>query len=166
MTSTATANANGTASITVIFSFNDEFVLQALEGLTEEELWRAPTRHNNPLLWVAGHVVQTRATVLQMLGQPVDTGWGNLFDRGARIGDLKQYPSGREVARVMREISPRLRAALTVLGDEEMKRPASLPIPGIKTFADELAFFALHDAYHVGQLAYIRKALGYPGLAG
>jgi len=29
-----------------------------------------------------------------------------------------------------------------------------------------LTFFALHDAYHVGQLAYIRKALGRPGLAG
>ena len=63
------------------------------------------------MLWVAGHVVQTRATVLQMLGQPVDTGWGNLFDRGIRIGDAKQYPSGTDVARVMREVSPQLRAA-------------------------------------------------------
>ena len=32
--------------------------------------------------------------------------------------------------------------------------------------ADELAFFSLHDSYHVGQLAYVRKGLGYPGLAG
>jgi hypothetical protein len=164
MTSAATSAA--ATPIAMIFSFSDEFVLQALEGLSEEELWRAPTSHNNPMLWVAGHVVQTRATVLQMLGQAVDTGWGNLFDRGAEIGDVKQYPSSTEVGRVMREVSPRLRAALTTLGGEQMNRPASLPIPGLKTFADELAFFALHDAYHVGQLAYIRKALGYPGLAG
>jgi uncharacterized damage-inducible protein DinB len=26
---------------------------------------------------------------------------------------------------------------------------------------EQLAFFALHDTYHVGQMAYIRKALGY-----
>jgi uncharacterized damage-inducible protein DinB len=32
--------------------------------------------------------------------------------------------------------------------------------------ADQLGFFALHDTYHVGQLAYIRKALGYPALVG
>ena len=160
------ASENAAAPIAMIFSFNDEFVLRALEGLTEEELWRAPTSYNNPMLWVAGHVVQARATVLQMLCQSVDTGWGNLFDRGATIGDGTRYPSGTEVARVMREVSPRLRAALTTLGSEQLNRPASLPIPGMKTFADELTFFALHDAYHVGQLAYIRKALGRPGLAG
>ncbi len=43
---------------------------------------------------------------------------------------------------------------------------SSQAIPGIKTLADELAFFALHDSYQVGQMAYIRKAVGYPGLAG
>jgi uncharacterized damage-inducible protein DinB len=150
----------------MVFSFNDYFVLQALEGLSHEELWRAPTSYNNPMLWVAGHVVQTRAMVLQMLGDRVETGWGNLFDRGTKIGDAKQYPSGAEIARVMREVSPRLHDALSTLSDEHLSKPASLPIPGIKTLADELAFFALHDSYHVGQLAYIRKSLGYPGLAG
>jgi uncharacterized damage-inducible protein DinB len=104
--------------------------------------------------------------VLQMLGDRVETGWGNLFDRGTKIGDAKQYPSGAEIARVMREVSPRLHDALSTLSDEHLSKPASLPIPGIKTLADELAFFALHDSYHVGQLAYIRKSLGYPGLAG
>jgi uncharacterized damage-inducible protein DinB len=161
-----TATSTAAAPITTIFSFNDPFVLQALKALTDKELWQAPTSHNNPILWVAGHVVQTRATVLQMLGEPVETGWGNLFDRGAKIGDAKQYPSGTEVARVMREVSPRLGAALSSLSDEYLSRPASLPIPGIKTLGDELAFFALHDSYHIGQLVYIRKSLGYPGLAG
>src|ERR1700733_14198153 len=100
MTSTAVVTTPA-APIVTIFSFNDYFVLQALEGLTHEELWRAPTSHNNPLLWVAGHVVQTRATVLQLLGEQVTTGWGNAFDRGAKIVDAKQYPSGPEVAQVM-----------------------------------------------------------------
>jgi len=115
----------------MIFSFNDVFVREAFEGLTQEELWRAPTIHNNPLLWVAGHVVQTRATVLEVLGEQVDTGWGNLFARGAKIGDAKQYPSGPEVAKAMREISPRLHAALARLGVDQLSRPAALPIPGI-----------------------------------
>jgi|SRR5215831_17541507 len=65
---------NATGPITVTFSFNEPFVEQALEGLSQEELWRAPTSHNNPILWVAGHVVQTRATVLQMLGRSIRAG--------------------------------------------------------------------------------------------
>jgi hypothetical protein len=161
-----TPEINATGPITVTFSFNEPFVEQALAGLSDEELWRAPTSHNNPILWVAGHVVQTRATVLQMLGQSVATGWRTLFDRGARIGDRNQYPSASEVARVMREVSPKLRGALAAITESELIRPASLPILGINTFMDELAFFALHESYPVGQLAYIRKSLGYPGLAG
>jgi DinB family protein len=162
----STTTVNTAAPITFIFSFNDDFVPMALEGLSPEELWRAPTGNNNPMLWVAGHIVQTRATVLQMLGQSFDTGWGNLFDRGAKIGNRNQYPSGSEVARVMREIAPRLRSALAALSEERLSQSAGLPIPGVKTLSDGLAFFALHDCYHIGQLAYIRKALGYPGLAG
>jgi uncharacterized damage-inducible protein DinB len=107
-----------------------------------------------------------QAVVLQILGEQAETGWGSLFDRGAKIGNPKDYPSGPEVARVMREVSPRLHTALGALRDEQLNRPASFPIPGLKTLTDELAFFALHDAYHAGQLAYVRKGLGYPGLAG
>ena len=162
-----TTSANTTAApIAMIFGFSDSFVLQALDGLTQEELWRPLTASNNPLLWVAGHIVQTRAVVLQMLGEQVETGWGTLFDLGAKLGDPKEYPSGSEIAHRMREISPRLHTALAALQEEQLNRPASLPIPGLKTMTDELAFFALHDAYHVGQLAYVRKGLGYPGLAG
>ena len=161
---TTTANT-AAAPIAMIFAFSDSLVLHALEGLSHEELWRPLTTSNNPLLWVAGHIVQTRALVLQILGEPVETGWGNLFERGARIGNPAEYPSGPEVARMMREISPRLHSALANLQDEQLNRPSSLPIPGLKTLTDELAFFALHDAYHVGQLAYVRKGLGYPGLA-
>jgi hypothetical protein len=47
-------------------TITDGFVLHALDGLTQEELWKAPTDRNNALLWIAGHVVQTRAVVLQL----------------------------------------------------------------------------------------------------
>ena len=129
-----TTSANSVvAPIAMIFAFSDSFVLQALEGLMHEELWRHLTASNNPLLWVAGHIVQTRAMVLQMLGEQVETGWGSLFDRGAKIGNPQDYPSGPEVVRVMGEISPRLHTALAALPDEQLNRLASLPIPGLKT---------------------------------
>jgi uncharacterized damage-inducible protein DinB len=155
-----------TGPIATIFSFNEPFVYRALDGLTDEELWRAPSQHNNAMLWVAGHVAQTRASVLRFLGGTVDTGWGTLFDRGAARADSTHYPSKDEIERVMREVSPRLYAALRSLEDDVLTRPATIRVPGTKTLGDELAFFALHDSYHVGQLAYIRKSLGYPGLAG
>jgi uncharacterized damage-inducible protein DinB len=165
---TATTSAVATP-IATIFAINDGFVLPALEGLTDDELWKKPTDRNNAMLWIAGHVVQTRATILQLLGEPVDTGWGKLFDRGAaaaNVRDADRYPSCDEIEKTMREITPRLHAKLASLDDTYLAGPARLQVPGTKTVADELAFFALHESYHVGQLAYVRKGLGYPGLTG
>jgi uncharacterized damage-inducible protein DinB len=165
---TATASPVA-APIATIFAINDGFVLPALEGLTHDELWKAPTERNNAMLWIAGHVVQTRAMILQLLGEPVDTGWGNLFVRGApaaKVAEADRYPSRDEIEKAMREITPRLHVKLASLDDTYLAGPARLQVPGTKTMADELAFFALHESYHVGQLAYVRKSLGYPGLAG
>jgi hypothetical protein len=43
--------------------------------------------------------------VLQILGEPADTGWGSLSDRGATLGKAEDYPSGAEIAGIMREVS-------------------------------------------------------------
>jgi uncharacterized damage-inducible protein DinB len=165
----ATVSSAVAAPIAMIFSFNDDLVLRALDGLTPDELWKTPTDRSNPMLWIAGHVAQTRAMVLQLLGEPVDTGWGNVFERGAAPATREhadRYPSRDEIVRVMRDLNPRLRARLESLDDASLAKPSTMPVPGTKTVADLLAFFALHDSYHTGQMAYLRKALGYPGLAG
>jgi hypothetical protein len=98
---TATTSAVA-APIATIFAINDGFVLPALEGLTHDELWKAPTDRNNAMLWTAGHVVHTRAMILQLLGEPVDTGWGQVFERGApaaTAADADPYPSRDEIER-------------------------------------------------------------------
>ena len=43
---------------------------------------------------------------------------------------------------------------------------SSLALWRAENSADQLAGFAFHDSYHVGQMAYIRKPLGYPAVAG
>jgi uncharacterized damage-inducible protein DinB len=166
---TTTSASAVAAPIAMIFSINEDLALRALDGLSSEELWKTPTERSNPMLWIAGHLVQTRAMLLGVLGEPVNTGWGNVFDRGAAAlsrDSADRYPSRDEIVRVMRDLIPRLQSRLTSLDDASLARPATMQLPGAKTVADELAFFALHDSYHTGQLAYLRKALGYPGLAG
>jgi hypothetical protein len=152
--------------IAKIFAINDDLALRALDGLTYQQLWEAPTQRNNPMLWVAGHVVQTRAQLLGLLGEPFDTGWGEQFNRGATIGNADRYPSREVIEGVMRDVSQRLHEKLAALDDAQLAQPPSMNLPGAKTVADQVALFAFHDSYHVGQMAYIRKALGYPALAG
>lgn len=155
------------APLAMIFRLNDDIVLRSLEGLSDEELWRRQTGRNNPILWVAGHVVQTRTVPLKILGEEFDTGWGNLFARGATLLPSTTYPSREQIQQVMSDVSRRLDAKLASVGDDQLVQPGAGPdVPGGKTVADQIAFFALHDSYHVGQMAFIRKGLGYSGLTG
>ena len=152
--------------IAKIFAINDDLALRALDGLTDAQLWSAPTLRNNPMMWVVGHFVQTRAQLLALLGEPTDTGWQERFVRGATLRDATHYPSRDEVERIMNDVTCRLHRKLATIDDEQVDRPPSTSLPGADTVADEIALFAFHDSYHVGQMGYIRKALGFPALAG
>jgi uncharacterized damage-inducible protein DinB len=164
---TTTTRSAVAAPIAMMFRVNQGLVARALDSLTDDELWRRPTDNNNPMLWIAGHVVQTRAALLKLLGEPFDTGWGDLFARGVALQDRARYPSRGDIDSVMRDVTARLHTKLAALDDEQLASPATGPVfPNAQTVADQIAFLALHESYHVGQLAYVRKALGYPALVG
>jgi hypothetical protein len=93
--------------------------------------------------------------MLGVLGHPFDTGWGDLFVQGSSVGDPERYPAIDEIRRVLGAITERFYAVLQSLDDERAR-----------TAAEQLAGFAMHDSYHVGQLAYVRKGFGYSAVAG
>jgi len=155
------------APMAYIFGINTGLMSRAIDGLTDEQAWTRPTPQTNAMLWIVAHAVSTRASVLKLLGQPIDTGWGSLFGRGTTPGTSDRYPSRDEILRVHQRVAAALDAALAVLSAADLARPAAIiPLPNAKTLSDQLAFFAFHDSYHVGQLGYVRKELGFAGLVG
>ena len=155
------------APIELIFKTNAVVMRMALEGVSAQELWQQPTPHSNPMLWVFGHIVATRAMMLGVLGESFDTGWGDLFTRGATLHESSRYPSRDDIERVHRNVVDRLKAKFRSLTDADLAGPATgKQLPGAKTVADQLAFLAFHESYHVGQLAYIRKSIGHSAVAG
>jgi hypothetical protein len=136
-----------------IFRINDDLIPKALTGLDQDQLWHRLTDKNNPMLWIVGHLAQTRADILALTGNPFDTGWADLFTRGSSVGNREKYPPIEEILRVLSQINQNFYATLESLKEEQLP-------------ADTLAGFALHDCYHLGQLAYIRKGLGHPAIAG
>jgi uncharacterized damage-inducible protein DinB len=155
------------APIAMIFAMNDDLLRRALDGLSNDQLWQAPSESTNGMLWIAGHMVQTRTGLLRLLGETVETGWGELFERGATVGERDRYPQQDEIERVAAEVAARLQTRLASLSEEFLAQPPTIRrLARATTMADQLAFFGLHDSYHVGQIAYVRKSLGYPPLVG
>jgi uncharacterized damage-inducible protein DinB len=158
---------NIAAPIDSIYLTNDGLFAGALAGLSEADLWYRPTESSNPILWIGGHITHVRLLVLKLMGEIHETGWGDLFARGNSVKRSDEYPPVDEVLRVMAEISGKLHARLRAMSDEELLQTASGPaIPNAKTLADQIAFLALHDSYHIGQMGYLRKALGHGQLVG
>jgi hypothetical protein len=155
------------APLALIYANNDSLITRAVAGLSEDELWHRPTDHSNPMFWLLGHIVHTRGSVARMLGDDYRTGWGDIFQRSATLKERTAYPGLADVERVREEISARLQQRLASASEEMLAREATgFKLPLAKTLADQVAFLGLHDSYHVGQLGYIRKMLGYGGITG
>ncbi len=150
-----------------IFAANDSVADRAFQGMTPEELWKRPTPQTNPMLWIYGHMAAVRGRLLKALGDDFDSGLNDAFGRGATLQEASAYPSREKIGEAAREINSRLFARLASLTDAELAHPAAGPIPpSVQTVGNQIAFVAMHDSYHVGQLAYVRKALGHTPTVG
>ncbi|MEQ1757056.1 MAG: DinB family protein [Vicinamibacterales bacterium] len=156
-----------TPPLSLIFAINAGLLVRALEDLSEDHYRNRPSDRTNSIAWVAGHIVQTRALLLTLLGDPFDTTWGAIFNRGAEAPEPSAYPSLDQMRAVSGDVAARLETQLAALDDAALSAPARGPqLPRAETVAQQVGFLALHDSYHVGQLGYMRKALGYPSLVG
>jgi uncharacterized damage-inducible protein DinB len=156
------------APIAFIFQANDGLIRQTLSDLPAEALWKQPGGVGNSIMWIVGHITQTRAGMLSLLGDRASTGWGELFRRGAQRQDPTAYPEAKAIKAVGIDLTKRVQARLATITEEELAAPINpaVKLPNVNTVADALAFFAFHEAYHVGQLGYVKKALGYTAIAG
>ena len=147
----------------VAHQFRDttHFYKRALDGVSREALLTRPGPRSNPLIWVAGHLVQQRTRLLGALGPARQIPWDDLFGTGSMIGDLQHYPGIGELDAVWRSATEELLRRLETIDASSLAAPS----PGWLrtqdgTLLGALAFAAMHEAYHVGQMGFLRKWLG------
>ena len=163
--STAAVN-RAVAPVAQIFKINNNMVDRALAGLSDEELWRRPAG-GNPIAWILGHITETRATLLSQLGAPWTPSWPKQFARGSMLGDPSAYPSPAAIAESWKQTRKLMRDAFAGLTDEQLlQAPPGPTIAGAETVSDLITFLAFHESYHIGQMAYVRKAIGHSAIAG
>ena len=153
-------------SLTFIFKFNNGLIKRSLEGLSDDEVWTELSGSGNPIGWVLGHLTETRAGILRELGVPFDPGWGGVFKRGSMRQNRSLYPSRQDIETQWQATHHAMRDGFALLTAERLVQPATREVPGVRTYADQLGFYAAHESYHVGQIGFIRKQLGHSSIAG
>ncbi len=148
-----------------LYGISTRLYEKAVDGLDRDLLLKRPDERTNPLLWIAGHLASTRYGAMGLLGRPREVPFGRVFFRGSSVADPSALPPIAEVLAAWREVSPALQSRLEEVTDVELSAPSPREFPiADRTVGGAVTFLAYHEAYHVGQMSYVRKWLGFPGL--
>ena len=137
----------------------------ALKGLSRSDALRRPSDVSNPVIWIAGHLVFFRNRLAESLGEPQPFPWGSRFATGARVEQTDAYPELEELRHAWLELDAVLaRRMATFTSDMLSSVPPVRMASADGTLGGALASFNFHEVYHIGQLGYLRKWLGYSPL--
>jgi len=154
-------------TIVPLFRANDTLFHGALDGIPQSDLLKRPHDGSNPLVWVAGHAMTSRCSLAKIAGENIQNQWSSMFARGASVNAELSYPDVAEIVALWDSVTDKLMTRLGVLGEDELSQPAPFSVPtGDKTMRGAIIFLNFHETYHVGQMAYLRKWLGYSQLVG
>jgi len=149
------------------FQMNERMFEKSFEGLSAEEWSCCPSKSPNGLIWVAGHIVWSRSRVLFFLGTEWTKPWLKQFERGSKPADAEGYPTPEEIVGAWNEVKAALHGAMENISEEALSAPGPERIPSFDgKLSGLVSFFAWHESYHVGQMAYIRRCLGHGPVAG
>ena len=145
-----------------IFKANTDIASKAVADVATEDWFRTPGNDSNHLMWVMGHLVVHRGMTLKLLGGQWDTPWAPLFARGAeRVAD-QEYPSADEIKNAWQQVSSDLLSAVRNAPADLLSNASAAGSPSFDgKVSGNVALLAFHDAYHAGQVGYLRKWLGY-----
>ncbi len=155
------------ATAAQIYRQDATMLVKSVDGLTAEEWLSRPNSTSNSMLWVAGHMIWARSIVLKVIGEQWTRPWLPLFARGAAVVESAEYPAPEEIVLSLQEVSASMTVAMEAATVEKLSAAVPEKSPSFDgTVGGMINFLAFHDAYHVGQAAYIRRWLGRTGVAG
>jgi uncharacterized damage-inducible protein DinB len=142
------------------------FIQESVADLSDEELVLQPPGVPNHAAWTLGHVIHSCEAMAGELGvEPwLPTDWESKFGYGSSPAALVQErPSKAALLAALAEASHRLWTALLRLDETALAEP--LPDERVRemlpTKGDAiLQVVAAHTAFHAGQLAAWRRAIG------
>jgi hypothetical protein len=145
----------------------DESTTRLVEDMRDQPLTRANTPGGNHPLWVLGHLAVVEGMIPHtVFGEPHPVQhWWPLFGTGSvPTDDPAAYPPIDEVLATYRDLRAKNVARLEEIGEAGLDRAPKVIPPGfedeMKTIGRTFHVIALHQMFHLGQVADARRAAG------
>jgi len=151
------------SSIANLFGFNSNLFQERIAELDQEQLSRRVSENANPIIWIAGHLTNSRIHVAELLGDKQEYDWMPVFKEAYDSG--AQYPDIAELRQAWDKASETMMGRLESTTQEGLSEDIGYSLPhGDSTVGGALVFWLYHEAWHLGQIAYIRKCMEMEGL--
>jgi len=142
----------------LILGLNERLFINALAGISENQAKERLSDHNNPICWIAAHVLDSRYFMLVFLGKPAKNPYSHLFKDFKPFDPSLTYPTLGEVKREWQTLNGLLKEALESATDEQLEAESPIKVPvADATNGGTLAFLAEHESYEIGQLGFLKK---------
>jgi hypothetical protein len=158
-------------SFSYLISRHQEKMLPTLlDGISDEQLAMQPIAGMNHPAWILGHILVVEQKIAgSILGRKVKTqldanGWEVYGTGSIPKPDRKMYKTKEFYMGGLAETAAAIAAFISEKSDADLEAPNPDPQLGqfFPTIAIALAAAPVHRAYHSGQLASWRKAMGLP----
>jgi len=142
----------------LIFGLNERLFVNALEGVSEEVAAERVSDHNNSLLWISTHTVWARYNMLYFLGRPVSNPYQSLFENFKPYSVDDHYPTLEAVKVEWKKVGTLLNEAMENVTEEHLQAETAVKFPiADSTNGGSIGFFAQHESYDIGQMAFLKK---------
>jgi uncharacterized damage-inducible protein DinB len=147
-----------------IFSRNTQWLLHAVEGLSDADSLVRPNERTNHIRFLFVHLIDARYYLAGLLGLDLAHPLEYLKDV-TTIDEVPTFPEMDELKAMWIAQSREIQTALERGGETLLQSVSSarFPMTG-NTLGDKIAFIVQHEMFHIGQMALIRKLLGYPAM--
>ncbi|HEX6749922.1 MAG TPA: DinB family protein [Longimicrobium sp.] len=147
------------------FRLHTRLFLNSLEEMDDDAARTRPGERTNSIAFIALHLVDVRHFTLEYAGGAMANPFTELLAGISAIDDLPMYPPLDEIRGAWSSVSASLDARLGELDGDALAAtsPQRYPVDD-PTVAGGLTFLLSHEAYHIGQMALLRKHLGFPAM--
>lgn len=154
------------APLLTALTLHTRLYANCLAGMSDEAASRRPSAQTNSAAFIAAHVADSRFFLAAVVGVTPTNPLADRLAGAASIGELASCPSVAESLAAGDIVSAPLVAQLARLDAATLDRPAPQRFPvDDRSVLGAIAFLAHHEAYHIGQLALLRKYAGLPAMS-
>lgn len=152
--------------LTAQLSLQSKLFLNCLEGITDQDAAVRAGGTTNNMAFLAAHLVDSRHWLARVTGLTIENPFGPRLDGARGIEELKDCPSVEESRQAWRGLATPLEAHLPTLDASVLDQQSSTRFPiGDRSIVGSIAFLLHHEAYHIGQLALLRRYTGSPAMS-